>query len=582
LDSELAEIIDNLRTLGTDVADVEAKRAETKLPASVRDTLSSFANTSGGVLILGLDESRGFEPTGIRDPAKMATDLASCCAEMVPRLRPLIKIHQFESAVLIVAEIEELSTTMKPCFYHGAGMHKGSFVRVNDGDHRLSSYEIQMLLAKRGQPREDEEPVPDTSVDDLDPELIAEFLARLRNNRPHSFAQLDRLSVLRRTRVLVEDSSGSLVVSLGGLLALGRDPQYRFPQLRMTFVYYPTVSGADVITGQRFIDNVVLEGPIPAMVRDGLITVRRNMARRAVVIGPGREDIWEYPEPAFREAIVNALVHRDLSAMSRGTPVQIEMYPNRLLVRNAGGLFGSVTIDRLGDQGVSSTRNTTLMQILEDVPIPGQMRTVSEGRGSGIRTMIDSLRASHMSSPQFTDRISTFQVTFPNHTLLNNDLVTWINSLGEHGLSDSQCLSLAALRKGELLDNQSYRAASGLDSQVARAELRDLVARELVVQTGSRRWTRYQLAPGLDQPVSGAVTRPHRRADRRADVLAALGTDALTRSELAQRTQLTNATVTHWLRVLRREGSVETTEEAARSPHVRYRRTNKIALDDEA
>ncbi|WET79554.1 ATP-binding protein [Amycolatopsis sp. QT-25] len=106
---ELAEIITNLRDLGGDHAFVEAKRAETKLPKSVRETLSAFANTSGGVLILGLDEANGFEVTGVRNPAKMEADLAALCSEnLEPPLRPLIGTHWFEGADLVVAEIPEL------------------------------------------------------------------------------------------------------------------------------------------------------------------------------------------------------------------------------------------------------------------------------------------------------------------------------------------------------------------------------------------------------------------------------------------------------------------------------------------
>jgi ATP-dependent DNA helicase RecG len=261
--------------------------------------------------------------------------------------------------------------------------------------------------------------------------------------------------------------------------------------------------------------------------------------------------------------------------------VQVEMYPDRLVIRNPGGLHGPVTVDQLGEEAVSSARNAMLLQILDDVPVPGGTRTVCENRGSGIRTMVKALRAAHMSAPVFTDRISYFSVTFPNHTLLGAEVVAWINSLGEHGLSDSQCLALAILREGELLDNQSYRVATGLDSQVARTELRDLVARELVVQTGSHRWTRYQLVDGLDRLPETSPTPPKRRSDRRAQLLDTLGTDELSRAELVARTGLTDPTVTRWLRVLRREGLVESTEQAERSPNVRYRRTKKVAFDDE-
>ena len=205
--------------------------------------------------------------------------------------------------------------------------------------------------------------------------------------------------------------------------------------------------GPDVVTGERFIDNVVAEGPIPIMVRDALIAVRKNMTRRSFVRGVGREDVWEYPTDALREAIVNALVHRDLSSDSRGSQVQIEMYPDRLMVHNPGGLFGSVTADRLGEEGVTSTRNAALLRILEDVPVPGTDRPVCENRGSGIRTMIAALRAARMTPPEFTDRLSRFTVTFPNHTLLGDDVVRWITSLEEHGLSESQCIGLALLRK---------------------------------------------------------------------------------------------------------------------------------------
>jgi ATP-dependent DNA helicase RecG len=70
-----------------------------------------------------------------------------------------IQIHQFEDKQVVVAEIPELDPAQKPCFYIGAGMTKGSFVRVSDGDRHLSAYEVQIMLSSRGQPRDDE-PAP--------------------------------------------------------------------------------------------------------------------------------------------------------------------------------------------------------------------------------------------------------------------------------------------------------------------------------------------------------------------------------------------------------------------------------------
>src|SRR3984885_5420721 len=152
LDAELAEIVANLRVLGTDIADVEVKNSHGGLPKSLRETLSAFSKTRGGIVILGLDEGRGFAPAGLPNPAKIAADLGSTGAsEIETQLRPLIGIHQFEGEQVVVAEIPELDPAQRPCFYIGAGMTKGSFVRVSDGDRRLSAYEVQMMLSSRGQ-----------------------------------------------------------------------------------------------------------------------------------------------------------------------------------------------------------------------------------------------------------------------------------------------------------------------------------------------------------------------------------------------------------------------------------------------
>jgi ATP-dependent DNA helicase RecG len=149
--------------------------------------------------------------------------------------------------------------------------------------------------------------------------------------------------------------------------------------------------------------------------------------------------------------------------------------------------------------------------------------------------MLDSLLTAGMSPPRFEDRISSFSVTFPNHTLLSEDTVRWITALGEHGLADSHCVALAILREEEALDNRAYRSATGIDSRVATAELQDLVARELVTQTGTRRWAQYRLYPWLGSRASGTAMR----ANRRSALVTALGEETLSRggTDSTDRTQ---------------------------------------------
>jgi ATP-dependent DNA helicase RecG len=198
----------NLRALGADIADVEVKTAVAACPSRYATLCRPFSNTRGGVIILGLDESQGFAPSRLPDPVKLAADLASMCAsEMEPALRPLIRIHHFEGEPIVVAEIPELDPAHKPYYYKSAGMTKGSFVRVSDGDQRLSAYEVQLLLS----PRDDEQAIPGIGLVNLDRAGVDTLVARLRTSRPYALKDLDHLGVLRRAKVLVtgpEDVQG--------------------------------------------------------------------------------------------------------------------------------------------------------------------------------------------------------------------------------------------------------------------------------------------------------------------------------------------------------------------------------------
>jgi ATP-dependent DNA helicase RecG len=147
------------------------------------------------------------------------------------------------------------------------------------------------------------------------------------------------------------------------------------------------------------------------------------------------------------------------------------------------------------EERISSVRNATLIKLLEDVPLPGETRTVCENRDSGIRSMLDALLTAGMSPPQFEDRISSFKVTFPNHTLLSEETPRWITGLGEHELTDSQCVALAMLR--DILSRAELAARTGLNEQTVRRWLtimREEGTVELVASSPRSTRARYRRA----------------------------------------------------------------------------------------
>ncbi|MBX7113137.1 MAG: putative DNA binding domain-containing protein [Myxococcaceae bacterium] len=563
--TELQELLEELRAVESDMTRVEVKRASKEVPQRLWQTFSAFANTvGGGTILLGVDESTGFEVTGVEAAGKMQADLASVADSMEPPLRPQIEVHRLRGKQVIVVEIAEVDSSSKPCFHKSAGLTNGAFIRVADGDRKLTPYEVQVLIAGRGQPREDEMVVKEATEDDLDSDLVAALLKRLRSQDGSYFKTINDERALQTLRA-VQTIKGKRYPTLAGMLTLGKYPQEFFPALRATLVVYPTnYVGEPGPNGERFLDDKVFDGPIPRLVGPILSALKRNMKKTAVVRGAAREESWEYPELAIREAVVNALVHRDLSGAARGSPVQIQMFPDRLTITNPGGLHGPVTVEQLGETGISSARNQVLMKLLEDIAGPGEPLAVCENRGSGIGAMLASLRLAGMSPPTFEDRVSTFSVTFPNHTLLDGETVRWLGTLRVEDLTDAQRMALALMRHGEVLSNATLRQTTGLDSRVVTRDLQVLVQRGLVTQTGSRRWATYQLVEHKKQPVS--------RRDRRREIIELLRSNTeLTTSDIAKELVLTSTAVRHWLAIMRRERTIEATEEDPRSPKTKYR-----------
>lgn len=479
---------------------------------------------------------------------------------------------------VVAAEIAEILYTDKPCYFGSAGLINGSYVRVADGDRRLTHYEIQALLERRQQPMYDVEPVGEGSLKDLDRAVVERFLRRIRSRRGRRWEDMDDLQVLKSPRAVAE-KDGRLVPTLAGYLCFGIYPQEIFPNLAVTFIRYPTDRAGETGPGnERFLDSAKLTGPIPIMVKEALQIIKRNMRQREIVRGLFREEIWEYPESALREAIVNALGHRDYSPTARGSHVQIQMFPSRLVVRDTGGLFGPVTIDDLGNPGIQASRNQYLMNIFENLPAGDEGEALCEQRGSGIAAMLSTLRKAGMQPPRFDDTLTSFQVTLSNASLIDPETLEWLyNRFAGTGLTESQRLALAYLRQHKAIANQEYCRLTGVDSRLATRELAHLAELGVVERTGTGRWAAYLLLPSPARATSELRKLGRSRATNVKDrVMAALKqlVEAST-AELVRTTNASSSAVRGALKALIQEGLIQATTESIKSPTRRYRWTGR-------
>lgn len=399
---QLESLIENLRIIGTDQQDVEVKQGVGK---SVRDTLSAFSNTSGGTLIIGLIEADGFTAAKDFDPQKARDALLSFCDQLTPVVRPRVEIIEAFGAPCLVAEVFEIEPRLKPCHITDQGERTGSYLRSGDGDRRMTPYEVDRLKEERVQPQWDEEAVPGSIRADLAPDLLGPFIAEQRQKRPRTFADGEDIA-LERMRVTANDE-----LTLAALLSMGTDPQQFFPRLTVSFAVFPGTDRGEIGEGTRLLESRTLYGPISDLVEQTMKLVDSNMRTAAVIEGAYRKDLPDYPLVAVREAVVNALMHRDYSPEARGGQVQVSMFVDRLEITNPGGLYGGVTVDTLKNPGASMSRNQRLSSFLEEISVPGGGR-LAENRGTGFAVIESELAKNLMPPFEVTRHLTDFTIVF--------------------------------------------------------------------------------------------------------------------------------------------------------------------------
>ncbi|MDR1798513.1 MAG: putative DNA binding domain-containing protein [Bifidobacteriaceae bacterium] len=381
-----------LRSEGSDTTRYEAKRALGGFPDNIAETLSAFANTpGGGVIIFGLDEQTDFAATGVYDVAKCQQAVASLARTALdPPIQVTTRVEQFQNASLVVADIPEADKSLKPVRVKRLGR---GYLRQYDGDYPLSDLEEQAFVAQRGQPRFDHEVVEGATLEDLDAAAVTAYLAERRLASPR-LAALPDPELLTRTGVTAGD-----VPTLAGLLAFGIYPQQFFPNLGLQASLQQAGAGPAV----RALDSVYLGGSIPAILEDATAWVTRVTGRQiAADAATGQvTDRPAYPPIAVRELIANALIHRDLGPYALSTPVTLRVDQSQLTITNQGGLFG-LTVATLG-KGPSHLRNARLTEILQAVRTRDGARVI-ERLGSGIPATRQALHQAGMAPPVFIDQ----------------------------------------------------------------------------------------------------------------------------------------------------------------------------------
>lgn len=413
-EKEVIDAIEYMQKYQTETDKIEAKTAEVDIPKKCYDTISGFANKYGGIIIFGINENNNFIEQSVYDINDLQKQITALCTNsMEPKVRPEFLPITYKGKKLLAVKINEIPQNKKPCYYKNAGMHKGSYIRIGESDEPMTDYEIYSLQSYKDGIQEDLRPIKRASIEDLDEAKIKLYLEKAKKDKPN-FAKFSNEKILKLSGI-IENSTGTVYPTLSGIMMFGEYPQAYLPQLFVACVVVPGTKLGDVgEMGQRFDDNKRVEGTLDEMLDQTLTFIRRNIGTKVVIDNNGkRENIPEYPMKALREAVANALIHRDYSISRESAYIYVQIYDDRIEIINPGDLYGNNRLENLGTDMMLEARNKNIVRLLEE------KGDIIENRHTGIATMRDEMKKMGLPEPEFQSLRGDFKVIFRKEKIDN-------------------------------------------------------------------------------------------------------------------------------------------------------------------
>ena len=363
--------------------------------SGVGRTLCAFANGEGGLIVMGVDnDSRtivGVKANPETVQERLTSLLQSGCTKPVTaqcrrRHTPNGWVHWIE--------VHRHQRGYEPFAYEGR-----FWIRRGRATAAPSPSELQELLNAFGFVLTEQQVVPSATVDDIDFGAVRSFM-RAQGVETDRAPQPAREDDLRNASV-VDELDGVLRPTLYGLMVFGRDPQ-AYPYTLSLFLQCTAYDGADQAA------DVLSAGEGKGRLEDQVKRAMgwlRSLGRREVYGGVRRRDVPLAPETALREALVNAVIHRDYAIT--GSQVLLEVFDDRIVVTSPGALPNHMTVEQARMGGAPRSRNEMMANAMV-------VRGLMERRGRGWLTMRHAMRRFNGTEPTLVndERNRFVRVTF--------------------------------------------------------------------------------------------------------------------------------------------------------------------------
>ena len=455
------------------------------------ETLVAFANTEGGIIVIGL-QANG-QPSTARTAG---TDIDQVLKLAGDLYNPPVIIEKWEEISVEAGNANHADqdpetsgngssaasppATSFPAYAirvpRSTELHALAdgrvLIRSGSVNRPLGGQEILRLASAKNTGDFESDVVPGASMDDFSRKMIDEYLEKRaeRTKRPYNGKINDLLNEIGAVT-----AEGKPTVC--GLLLFSEYPQQWLPQSAVVFAKFvgTTPRGESGLAGYSRREE--LTGPLSRLIETTWNLVWSEMAVSAVVKGLEREETFEYPQFAVREALVNAICHRDYRL--RGRRIEVRMFSDRLEVISPGGLPGFITVENIKDEHFS--RNPRLVSGLF------QWGYIEE-LGLGIDRMIEVMEQAGHSPPRFDARPYSFALALHNERK-KPKLPEWARNTNHR-----QARALQYIRENGSIANREYRALiQGVSAETLRLDLADMVEKGILVKIGAKKGTHYVL-----------------------------------------------------------------------------------------
>ena len=384
----IADLIDKIR-LGEDsyLELKEVRFAGQKVSAphkdSLADELAAFANSRGGVCMLGVDDAREVLgiPLGRLD---LVEDYVRqiCMDSITPPLTPIIERLTLPSTTGEQLPVLKLDVASSLFVHKSPG---GYLHRVGSAKREMAPDYLARLFQQRSQARIirfDEQPIPGALLDDLADDLWQRFASlRVQDTRE---VLLDKLAMAR------PDGDGTLRPTIAGVLMASFDPRQWLPNAFIQAVAYRGTGVLPQGDAAYQLDAQDITGPLDAQVLAACHFVRKNMQVYASK-DEGRHDLPQYDMTAVFEALVNAVAHRDYSI--HGAKIRLRLFADRLELYSPGAIPNTMTVDSLPYR--QAARNEAITSLLAKCQVPDTDKAITgrsammDKRGEGVQIILE-------------------------------------------------------------------------------------------------------------------------------------------------------------------------------------------------